>query len=69
MPKATTARKGNFITRFVSETVGELRKVSWPTRDEALRLTAIVLVVLIASSVFLGVIDMLLTELFRALLT
>jgi preprotein translocase subunit SecE len=68
MPKATSARRGNFITRFVSETVGELRKVSWPTRDEALRLTAIVLVVMLASSIFLGVIDMLLTELFRALL-
>jgi len=68
MPKATTARRGNVITRFVSETVGELRKVSWPTRDEALRLTAIVLAVMIASSIFLGVIDMLLTELFRALL-
>jgi preprotein translocase subunit SecE len=68
MPKAKSARRGNFITRFVNETVGELRKVSWPTRDEALRLTAIVLVVMIASSIFLGVIDMLLTELFRALL-
>jgi preprotein translocase subunit SecE len=68
MPKATTARQGNFITRFVNETIGELRKVSWPTREEALRLTAIVLAVLIASSIFLGVIDMLLTKLFRALL-
>jgi preprotein translocase subunit SecE len=68
MPKATTARQGNFIVRFINETVGELRKVSWPTRDEAVRLTAIVLVVLIATSLFLGVIDMLLTEIFRLLL-
>jgi len=69
MPKATTARQPNFIVRFAKETVGELRKVSWPTRDEAIRLTAIVLAVLIASSLFLGAIDLLLTELFRALLT
>jgi preprotein translocase subunit SecE len=69
MPKATTARSGNFISRFVSETVGELRKVTWPTRDEALRLTAIVIAVLFGSSLFLGLIDMLLTELFRVLLT
>ena len=69
MPKATTARSGNFITRFVGETVGELRKVTWPTRDEALRLTAIVIAVLFGSSLFLGLIDMLLTELFRVLLT
>ncbi|MGB7537917.1 MAG: preprotein translocase subunit SecE [Anaerolineales bacterium] len=69
MPKTQPARKQqNFISRFVSETVGELRKVSWPTRDEALRLTAIVLVVLIASSLFLGAIDALLTEFFRLIL-
>ena len=68
MPKSQSARQPNFIVRFVNETVGELRKVSWPTRDEALRLTAIVMVVLIASSLFLGTIDLLLTEFFRLLL-
>jgi preprotein translocase subunit SecE len=69
VPKAQTARQPNFIVRFINETMGELRKVSWPTRDEALRLTAIVMVVLIASSLFLGAIDALLTEFFRLLLT
>jgi preprotein translocase subunit SecE len=69
VPKTQTARKQNFIARFFSETVGELRKVSWPTRDEALRLTAIVMVVLIGSSLFLGAIDALLTEFFRLILT
>jgi preprotein translocase subunit SecE len=69
VPKTQTARKQNFIARFFSETAGELRKVSWPTRDEALRLTAIVMVVLIGSSLFLGLIDALLTEFFRLILT
>jgi preprotein translocase subunit SecE len=68
VPKAQSARKTNFISRFFNETSGELRKVSWPTRDEALRLTAIVMVVLIASSLFLGAIDALLTDFFRLLL-
>ncbi len=68
MPKTQTARKQNFLSRFVSETVGELRKVTWPTREEALRLTAIVMVVLIASSLFLGLIDALLTDFFRLIL-
>jgi preprotein translocase subunit SecE len=67
VPKAQTRRQ-NFIVRFVNETVGELRKVSWPTRDEALRLTAIVMAVLIASSLFLGAIDGILTTLFRSIL-
>ena len=68
VPKSQPARKPNFIFRFFSETSGELRKVTWPTRDEALRLTAVVLAVMIVSSIFLGTIDALLTEAFRALL-
>jgi preprotein translocase subunit SecE len=68
VPKTQSARQPNFLVRFISETTGELRKVTWPTRDEALRLTAVVLAVMIASSIFLGTIDALLTEAFRALL-
>jgi preprotein translocase subunit SecE len=68
VPKTQSAKKQNFIARFVGETVGELRKVTWPTRDEALRLTAIVMVVLLTSALFLGVIDALLTEFFRLVL-
>ena len=68
MPKNQSARQPNFIVRFFNETSGELRKVTWPTRDEALRLTAIVLVVMIVTSFFLGTIDALLTAGFRAIL-
>jgi preprotein translocase subunit SecE len=68
VPKSQSSRKPNFIVRFFNETMGELRKVTWPTRDEALRLTAVVLAVMIVTSIFLGTIDALLTEAFRALL-
>jgi preprotein translocase subunit SecE len=54
-----TDKKDNSIVRFYRETVGELRKVSWPTRNEAMNLTAIVLVVLVAMAAFLGLIDLL----------
>jgi preprotein translocase subunit SecE len=50
------SKKQNAIQRFTRETVGELRKVSWPTRQEAWQLTVIVLVVLAFMAVFLGVI-------------
>jgi len=50
------SKKQNAIQRFTRETVGELRKVSWPTRQEAWQLTQIVLVVLIFMAVFLGII-------------
>jgi preprotein translocase subunit SecE len=68
VPKTQSAKKQNAIARFINETVGELRKVTWPTRDEALRLTAIVMVVLFSSAIFLGIIDALLTEFFRLVL-
>jgi preprotein translocase subunit SecE len=50
------SKKQNAIQRFTRETVGELRKVSWPTRQEAWQLTIVVLVVLAFMSVFLGII-------------
>ena len=49
------SKKQNAIQRFARETVGELRKVSWPTRQEAWQLTLIVLVVLAFMSIFLGI--------------
>lgn len=58
----------NRVVHFYRETAAELRKVVWPTRDEAVRLTVIVIVVLIAMSIFLGGIDALLTQVFRFIL-
>ncbi len=53
-----TDKKENAIVHFYRETVGELRKVSWPTRAEAVNLTVIVLVVLVGMALFLGLIDL-----------
>jgi preprotein translocase subunit SecE len=52
-----TEKKDNALIKFYRETVGELRKVSWPTREEATNLTMIVIVVLIVTAVFLGAVD------------
>ena len=56
MADKKVSKKQNGVKRFVRETVGELRKVSWPTRQEAWQLTLIVLVVLAFMSIFLGII-------------
>ena len=47
----------NAIQRFFRETLGELRKVTWPTPQEAWNLTKIVLLVLLAMSAVLGLLD------------
>jgi preprotein translocase subunit SecE len=61
---AAKAKKGNFVVRFLRETRSELRKVVWPTRREALNMTAIVLGVTLVMAAGLGMVDWLLTKLF-----
>ena len=54
------SEKPNFfqrIKRWFKETAGELRKVSWPSREEALSLTRIVLIVTVILAAVLGVFD------------
>lgn len=55
--------KENGIQRFVRETTGELRKVSWPTWPEARRLTGLVLVVMVVVGIFLAGMDYFASEL------
>jgi preprotein translocase subunit SecE len=52
-----TVKPDNRFVRYLKETRAELRKVSWPTREEATNLTLIVLGVTMAMAVFLGVVD------------
>ena len=55
---AEKAKKQNAIQRYFNETTGELRKVSWPTRQEAVQLTIIVLIVMVFMGAFLGLMDL-----------
>ena len=61
-------QKENRVMPYFRETRAELRKVVWPTREEAINLTIVVVVTIVAMSAFFGVIDYLLTGLFRFLL-
>ncbi len=56
MAKASV-KKDNFIVRYLKETRAELRKVSWPTRQEVLNLTLIVVGFTIFMAALLGIID------------
>jgi preprotein translocase subunit SecE len=60
LTKAQLARRRtNPITTLARETSAELRKVTWPTRQEAVQLTLLVLAVVIVSSAVLGFLDFL----------
>ncbi|NMB55951.1 MAG: preprotein translocase subunit SecE [Leptolinea sp.] len=49
--------------------MGELRKVTWPTRQEAWRLTKIVVLVMIAMSTLLGILDFVFSSLIKLILS
>ena len=61
-------RFGHTVQKFFSETIGELRRVSWPTRQEAIRLTEIVIVVIFLMSLILGGLDWVYAKFFGLIL-
>jgi preprotein translocase subunit SecE len=63
-----SVKEPNFVVRFYRETIGELRKVVWPTWPEARNLTVVVLVVITLFAIFLGLFDFLFAELFRLII-
>lgn len=62
-------QKENRILQYVRETRAELRKVVWPTREEAINLTGIVVGTLFAMAIFLGAVDYILQRLVSFLLS
>ncbi|HPR08287.1 MAG TPA: preprotein translocase subunit SecE [Denitromonas sp.] len=57
MTKAETEKQENRLTRYLRESRAEMRKVTWPTREEAINLTSIVLIVTFLMSLFLWGLD------------
>jgi len=66
--KKITRKKVNGIQLFYRETIGELRKVTWPTRQEAINLTKVVLIVTFGMSAFLGIMDAIFSRMFAIIL-
>ena len=54
----TQAARRAFSFRIFAEVVGELRRVTWPTRQETMRLTIMVISVAVAIGIFLGLVDL-----------
>ena len=54
---------------FLKEVRDELKKVVWPTRDEVIRLTGVVIIVSVGVGLFLGGTDFILTKLVGLLIT
>ncbi len=63
----TNTLQESAIARYFRETWAELKKVRWPTRQEAQNLTLIVLAVTISMAMILGLLDFFFTWEFRGL--
>ncbi len=50
------------IFQFIRECAGELRKVTWPTRNDVISTTRVVFISTIIVAVILGLFDWLFTE-------
>ena len=51
---------GRATREYIHETQFEMRKVVWPTREETIRTTLVVILVVVVLSIVLGVIDIIL---------
>ena len=58
---------GKRITTFFKETKAELKKVTWPTKDQLIHNTSIIIVFILIVTVILSVLDVAFAELFRLL--
>ena len=57
MQKTTTMKAG-----FAQDIIEELKKVSWPSRKETVRLTTIVIGISLIIGLYIGIIDILLAK-------
>jgi preprotein translocase subunit SecE len=70
-PKKPEESGPSFMTRarnYVREVSFEVRKIVWPTRKETLGSTAVVLVIVLISGIFLGIVDSVLSYLVRVII-
>jgi preprotein translocase subunit SecE len=65
--EARRAKKDNFLIAYLKETRAELRKVNWPSQQEARTLTLVVMAVTIAMAMLLGVLDFLFDRLLNGI--
>ena len=52
----------NKLTNYIKNSIIELKKVSWPTKQQAIRYTLLVIAISLVVAAFLGIVDFILTK-------
>ncbi|MBT3865395.1 preprotein translocase subunit SecE [Candidatus Peregrinibacteria bacterium] len=68
MADIKSAAKNNKFVNYVKSSIQELTKVTWPTKNQAVRLTAIVLGFTFVFAIFLTLVDYLANKGYLSLL-
>ena len=68
VPETTGVKNAGGITRFMRETQVELKKVTWPTKQELIANTAVVLIAVVICAALIWVIDSFFNVVFRLIL-
>lgn len=55
------------IVNFFQDVVKEMKKVTWPTKEELVESTKVVIVVCLALATFTYIIDMLINQVFKGI--
>lgn len=55
------------VRQFIYDTRVELRKIVWPTREQAVNLTGLVIAVSVAVAAFIGLVDLIVQKFFALL--
>ncbi len=67
LAKTKKAGFGTRVKRFFRDTKAELKKVTWPTREQLIHNTGVIIVFIIIITIILSVLDVAFSQLFKAL--
>lgn len=57
----------NFIKKYIRQVISELKKVSWPSKEQTINQTILVVLVSLVAAAYIGGVDYLLQQLVLAL--
>lgn len=63
LPTITAPKIGGSPIQFLKEAKSELKKVKWPSKEEVIKMTSIVIGVSVAISLFISALDFIFTKL------
>jgi preprotein translocase subunit SecE len=49
--------KNNRLVRYIRDSYAEMKKVTWPTRKETIKITIVVIIISLSVAAFLGLLD------------